>query len=76
MDKEHTHTHTHWTITSHKKGNFAFGNNMDGPKGIILSEISQRKTNTVYFHLYVDSKKNKMNKYNKTETNSLICKTN
>ena len=26
-------------------------------KGIMLSEISQRKTNTVCYHLYVESKK-------------------
>ena len=26
-------------------------------EGIMLSEISQRKTNTVRFHLYVESKK-------------------
>ena len=28
-------------------------------EGITLSEISQRKTNTVRYHLYVDSKKAK-----------------
>ena len=28
-----------------------------GLKGIILSEISQRKANTVYFHLYVECTK-------------------
>ena len=27
--------------------------------GIMLSEVSQRKTNTVWFPLYVESKKNK-----------------
>ena len=26
-------------------------------EGIVLSEISQRKTNTVWYHLYVESKK-------------------
>ena len=26
-------------------------------EGIMISEISQRKTNTVYYHLYVESKK-------------------
>ena len=26
-------------------------------EGIMLSEISQRKTNTVWYHLYVESKK-------------------
>ena len=40
-----------------------------GLESIMLSEISQRKTNTVRFHLYVELKKRKkqMNKYNKTE---------
>ena len=26
-------------------------------KGIMLSEISQRKTNTIWFHIHVESKK-------------------
>ena len=30
-----------------------------GPEGILLSEISQTKTNTVRSHLHVDSKKTK-----------------
>ena len=35
-------------------------------EGIMLSEISQRKTNTIWFHSYVESKKqNKTNKQNK-----------
>ena len=29
---------------------------LDGPKNIMLREISQRKTNTIRFHLYVKSK--------------------
>ena len=33
----------------------------------ILSEISQRKTNIIWYHLYVESKKN--------DTNELIYKT-
>ena len=28
--------------------------------GILLSEVSQRKTNTVWYHLYVESKKAKL----------------
>ena len=35
----------------------------------MLSEISQTKTNTVCFHLYVESKKQK-SQYNETETDS------
>ena len=30
---------------------------MDGPRGYYASEIWQRKTNTVYFHLHLESKK-------------------
>ena len=37
-------------------------------QGIMLSEISQRKTNTLCYHLYVESKKNKTNECNKTKT--------
>ena len=33
-------------------------------KGIMLSEINQRKTNTVCYHFYVDSK-TKISEYNK-----------
>ena len=49
-------------LLSHKKGrNFAICSNMD-TEGIMLSEISQtEKANTVWHHLYVESKK----KYNK-----------
>ena len=44
---------------------------MIGLEGIILSGISQRKTNTVCFNLHVEPKKTKqMNKHNKTETDS------
>ena len=36
-------------------------------QSIMLTEISQRKTNTEWFHSYVEPKK-QMNKHNKTET--------
>ena len=40
-------------------------------EGIMLSEISQRKTNTIWFHSYVESKKQKQTtKHNKTEMES------
>ena len=38
--------------------------------GLMLSEVSHTKTNTLHFHLFVESKKKKirqMNKYNKPE---------
>ena len=38
---------------------------------IILSEVRERKTNIVFYHLYVESKKNDINEsIHKTETNS------
>lgn len=37
--------------------------------GIMLGEISQRETNTIWFHLHVESKK-QVNQYNKIETDS------
>ena len=45
------------------------------PKNIMLSEVSQRKTNTVY-HLYVDSKNNANESTYKTETDSQTQKAN
>ena len=47
----------HWILLSHKKEqNFAICTNMDGLEGIILSKISQRKINTVSYHLCVKTK--------------------
>ena len=46
-------------------------------EGVMLSEISQTKTSIVYFHLYMESTKTKqINKYNKSETDSRIQRTN
>ena len=46
------------TLLSHEKDwNFAICSNVDGLEGIMLSKISQRKANTGWFHLYVESKK-------------------
>ena len=44
-------------------------------EGIMLSEISQRKKNTLLL-IYGIKKNNKMNVYNKTETDSQIKRTN
>ena len=42
-------------LLRHKKEwNSTFYSNMDGPR--VLSEVSQRKTNTVWYHLCVESK--------------------
>ena len=44
-------------LSHEKEWNLAICDNMDGPEGIILSEISQReKEDTVWFHLYMESK--------------------
>ena len=44
---------------------------------IILSEVSQRKTNIIWYHLYMESLKNDTNELvYKTETDSQIQKTN
>ena len=57
----HTHTHTQWNTLIHKtEWNLAICDNMDDLKGIMLSEISQTKTNSVWFHLHMESQ-------NKTE---------
>ena len=57
MDKEDM-VHIQWTLLSHKKDQIltygAKGMDLDG---IMLSEISQTKTNTIWYHLYVESKK-------------------
>ena len=37
-------------------------------EGIMFSEVSQTKTNTVLLHWYVEPKKNRINKYDKTNT--------
>ena len=44
-------------------------------ENIILSE-SQRKTNTIWYHLYVESKDNTSESIYKTETDSQTQKTN
>ena len=61
-------------LFSHKKNEILpFATTWMDLEGIMVSEISQRMTNTLYYHLYVDSKKIKqMNVYNKTETDSQI----
>ena len=46
-------------------------------EGIMLNEISQRKTNTVWYHLYVKSKKiQQCTESNKKEADSQIQRTN
>ena len=61
-------------LLSHKnEWNFAICNNMEGLGGYYVNEINQRKTNTVHYHLYVESKNLKqISEYNKKETDSQI----
>ena len=49
--------HTHNDLLSHKKNIFPFSTIWMDLEGIMLSEISQRKTNTLWYHLYVKSDK-------------------
>ena len=51
----YTHTHTQWNIAQSYKI-LPFVTKWMDLEGIMLSEISQRKANTVGFHLYVESK--------------------
>ena len=56
-----------------KEWNSAIHSNGNGPREYLLSEISQRKTNTVWYHLYLGSKKMKQtNVYSKAETDSQL----
>ena len=59
----HTHTHTHTEILfSHSKdGNSAICKTWIHLDGIMLTVIRQRRTNTVWSHLHVKSKKTKTN---------------
>ena len=44
----YTHTHMYnGVLLSHKEWNVAFCSNMDRPEGIMLSEITQTKKNTI-----------------------------
>ena len=54
-------------LPGHKKWNNAICSNSNGPKITILSEVSQIKTNIIWHHLHVESKK-------KNDTNELIYK--
>ena len=53
-----------------KDENFPFATTWVDLKGIRISEISQRKKNTIYYHLHMESKKyNKLvNKLKKKQT--------
>ena len=72
-DVIHTHTHTHTHTHSHtqlmkKEENCAICNNLDGPCGIMLSEISLMKTNITYM---CKLRQSKQYKHNRLEHNRL-----
>ena len=52
----HTHTHTHnGVLLSHKKDEILpFAKILMDYEGIMLSEISQTNTNTIWFHSYLE----------------------
>ena len=55
--KDMIHTHN-GILLSHKKNKILpFATTLMDLAGILLSEISQRKTNTVWYHLHVEPKK-------------------
>ena len=53
-----THIHEHHSVT---RKNPTIGDNMGEHKGYYVSEVSQRKANTIWFYLYAESRK-QMNK--------------
>ena len=56
----HTHTHTQWNTTYSvikKNKILPFATTWMDLESIILSEISQTKTKTIYYHLHMESKK-------------------
>ena len=53
----HTHTHTHTLKISLKKNEIVqFETTWMDLEGVILSEISQRETHALWFHLYMEPK--------------------
>ena len=70
----HTHIHTVEPHSAMKKNRFLLfaATGMD-LEGILLSKISHRKTNTVWYHLHVESKnKQPTSEYNKKEADAQI----
>ena len=77
----HTQIYTHHTgvVVNHwkKKGILPLGTTWIDLEGIILREISQGKTNTVCFNMYMSSEKQKKQKeYNRAKSESQTQRTN
>ena len=75
MDKEnvvYTHTHTHHGLLLSYKGewNNAIAATWMDLEIMILNEVSQTKTNIIWYHLYVESKIWPNELIYKTETDS------
>ena len=74
----HTHTHEHYSAIKKKYQNLVICDNMDGTRGYYAKwNKSDRNTNTIWPHLYVESKK--LNKQNKnrlidTETKKVVAR--
>ena len=56
--QRHTNTHTIWNSTEASKEIFC--DSVDGPRAYYAKWVGQRKKNTVWFHLYVESKRQKL----------------
>ena len=56
MDKEDVAHINNGILLSHEKNEMPFAF-LDGPRGYHTSEVSQKKTNTIWYSLYVESKK-------------------
>lgn len=54
MNKDMEYTYNKILFSHEKEGNSAFSNNMEILEGVLLSKISQRKTDIVWYHLYVE----------------------
>lgn len=71
MDRENVaYTYNGILFSIKKNGNSAICNNMVNLEDIMLSENSQRKTNTAQYHLYVKSKKEKKKRKRKSNSHS------
>ena len=57
MDYIYIYIYTHYPAIKKKNEILPFAATWMNLEGIMLSEISQRKTNIVWYHLYLESKK-------------------
>ena len=76
MNKDAAHVYDVILLSHKKEWHNAICSNMDGPRDC-HTEWSQRKTKIIWYHLYVESKRNDTNGLiYKTETDSQTLKTN